>query len=54
MLAWPSAAECVCSLEEYVYVVEQNNSNSRDLLVIKTDDWSNYRFKTYVNTDGWK
>jgi hypothetical protein len=38
-----------------VYVVQQNNSILRGLLVIKTDGWSDYRFETcYVNTDGWK
>jgi hypothetical protein len=35
-----------------VYVVEQNNSILRGLLVIKTDGYSDYRFETYVNTDG--
>jgi hypothetical protein len=35
-------------------VVEQNNSILRGLLVMKTDGWSDYRFETYVNTDGWQ
>jgi hypothetical protein len=35
-----------------VYVVEQNNSILRGLLVMKTDGYSDYRFETYVNTDG--
>jgi hypothetical protein len=35
-----------------VYVVEQNNSTLRGLLVMKTNGWNDYRFETYVNTDG--
>jgi hypothetical protein len=35
-----------------VYVAEQNNSILRGLLVMKTDGYSDYRFETYVNTDG--
>jgi hypothetical protein len=35
-----------------VYVVEQNNSILRGLLVMKSDGYSDYRFETYVNTDG--
>jgi hypothetical protein len=54
MLTWPSPAECVCSLEEYMYVVRQTNSILRGLLVMKTDGWSEYIFETYMNTDGWK
>jgi hypothetical protein len=34
-----------------VYVVEQNNSILRGILVMKTDGYSDYRFETYVNTD---
>jgi hypothetical protein len=37
-----------------VYVEEQNNLILRGLLVMKTDGWSDYRFETYVNIDGWK
>jgi hypothetical protein len=32
-----------------VYVVEQNNSILRGILVMKTDGWFDYRFETYVN-----
>jgi hypothetical protein len=49
----PSPAECVCSLEECI-CSRADNSILRDLLVMKTDGWSDYRFETYMNTDGWK
>jgi hypothetical protein len=47
---WPN----VFAYWKNVYVVEQNNSISRALLEMKTNDWRDYRFETYVNTDGWK
>jgi hypothetical protein len=34
--------------------VEQNNSILRGHFVMKTDGWSDNRFETYVNTEGWK
>jgi hypothetical protein len=36
---------------ESIYVVEQNNSILRGLLVMKTYGWSDKAIETYVNTD---
>jgi hypothetical protein len=44
----------VFALWKNIYVIEQNNSILRGLLVMKTDGWSDNRFETYVNTDGCK